>query len=353
MTGRVLHVLASNDRRGAEVFAVDLAGALAPLRWQPTIVSLAASSSSATVAAEPISDGHWRRSLRPLRRLAKDHDVVIAHGSTALPACAIACAGVAPFVYRSIGDPAYWSASGLKRRQTTALLGRAQAVVTLFPSASETLRSRGIRSHLATIPNAVDAAAFPPVDAAQRTESRRRLGLPLEAPIVVYLGALSGEKRPDRAVELGRRRPGLHVLIVGDGPLRPRLEDEASGLPNVSVLGPTTTPREVLAAADVVVIPSDTEGIPGVAIEAGLTGVPVVASDVGGISSVVLDGETGYLVPAGDDDALATAVDRALEGWDRLEIAARGHCLEHFDLDAVARQWADVLSAAARPRTGT
>lgn len=353
MNGRVLHVLASNDRRGAEVFAVDLARALDALGWAPTIVSLTASRSTATVTAEPIGDGHWRTSLRALRRQAKQHDVVIAHGSTALPACAIACAGAAPFVYRSIGDPSYWSSSGLKGWQTTTLLNRAHTVVALFPAAAETLRSRGVRAELATIPNAVDASAFLLVDEDRRQAARARLGLPAKGPLLVYLGALSREKRPDRAVALGRRRPDLHVAVVGDGPLHGAIEAEAAGVDNVSVLGPTSTPNEALAAADVVIIPSDTEGIPAVAIEAGLSGVPVVASDVGGLSSAVRDDETGYLVPPGDDVAFEAAVDRALSARDRLGRTARDHCLDRFDLDAVARQWAAVIAAAARPTTGT
>lgn len=353
MSGRVLHVLASDARRGAEVFAVDIAAALDALGWAPTVVSLTASGSTATVDAEVIGDGHWRRSLRALRRRARAHDVVIAHGSTALPACAIACAGVAPFVYRSIGDPAYWSASKLKRWQTTTLLNRADTVVALFPGAVETLRTRGLTARLVTIPNAVDASMFSMVDEDGRRAARAALGLPLEQHVVLYLGAMSQEKRPERAVALAGRRPELHVAIVGDGPLREQIETSTTGMANISVLGPTSRPHQALAAADVLIIPSETEGIPAVAIEAGLAGIPVVASDVGGLSSVVLDDETGYLVSPGDDAALEAGVDRALAARARLGRAAREHCLDRFDLDAVARQWAEVIASAARPRTGT
>ncbi len=344
----MLHVLASNDRRGAEVFAIDLATALEQLGWESTVVSLTRSTSTATVPAEPLGAGRWWRSLGPLRQQAKTHDVVIAHGSTALPACAIACAGITPFVYRSIGDPAYWSSSGLKRRQTTLLLNRADTVVALFPSAANTLRTRGVTSEIATIPNAVDAAAFPMIDEFGRRTARAELGLPSDASVVLFLGALSLEKRPERALTLARARPELHVVVVGDGPMRDQLGDEAAGLANVSVLGPTSTPHQALAAADVLIVPSDTEGVPAVAIEAGLSGLPVVASDVGGLASVIEQGETGWLVTPGDDDELMAAADKAIVAGQSVGLAARRRCLERFDIGPVAVQWAGVITRSAR-----
>jgi glycosyltransferase involved in cell wall biosynthesis len=350
---RVLHVLASNDRRGAEVFAVDLAAALAPLGWESTVVSVSSSSSEATVPAQPLGEALRISVLWRLRKAAQQHDVVIAHGSSSLKACAFACAGAAPFVYRSIGDPAYWSADGVRRRLTTWLLNRSKTVVALFPGAVDELRSRGVRAALEVIPNAVPAERFPSVTPAARDAARRDLGLDPGATVVLYLGALSSEKRPERALDLAERRPGLSVLVVGDGPLRSALDERARRLPNVRVLGPTTEPQRVLHTADVVVVPSDTEGIPAVAVEAGLSGLPVVASDVGGLSTLVDHGTTGLLVPARDDEAFVEAVDAALADRAAMGRAARERCLQHFDIDPVARRWAEVISAAARPTTGT
>lgn len=105
----------------------------------------------------------------------------------------------------------------------------------------------------------------------------------------------------------------------------------------------------MIAASDVVVIPSRTEGIPAVAIEAGLSGVPVVATDVGGVSSAVLDGVTGVLVDppviAGDGfvSSLGMALRTALADRESLGSAGRGRCLEHFTMDRVAQQWAALI----------
>lgn len=352
MRHRVLHVLASNDRRGAEVFAVDLARELDGLGWESTLVSLSRSGSSATVPARTLGEGRARQ-LLPLRREAGEHDVVIAHGSTSLPACAIACAGTTPFVYRSIGDPSYWSPTGPKRLRTKVLLDRAHAVVALFDGAAQALRSRGIRSDVRVIPNAVRAEHFPAITADDRGRARAELAISPTATVALYLGALSREKRPERVLALARTRPDFTVLVVGDGAMRPTLTASAAGLANVEVRGPTETPSRYLAAADVVILPSDTEGMPAVAIEAGLSGLPVVASDVGGLSAVIDDGHTGLLVPAGDDAALAAAVGTALQRRREIGDAARARCLQRFDIEPVARQWAEVMARAVTPTTGT
>ncbi|MGK2928788.1 MAG: glycosyltransferase, partial [Acidimicrobiales bacterium] len=230
---KVLHVLASNDRRGAEVFAVDLAHHLDVLGVVSTVVAVAASTSTAIVDARPLGTGLNRHVLRKLRAMARDHDVVIAHGSTSLPACAMACLGTSPFVYRSIGDPAYWSSAGLRRFQTGLLLSRAHTVIALWAGAAFTLEQRGIpRDCLAVIPNAVSADSFPAIEPGERARARAGLGLTGVGPAVLYLGSLSPEKCPQRAVQLGLRRPDLQVLIVGDGPLREQVERESATADN-------------------------------------------------------------------------------------------------------------------------
>jgi glycosyltransferase involved in cell wall biosynthesis len=102
-------------------------------------------------------------------------------------------------------------------------------------------------------------------------------------------------------------------------------------------------PGDALAAADVVVSCSRTEGMPGVLIEAGLSARPAVATDVGGVGEIVRDGETGLLVRPGDVDALTAAIGRALAERDRLGAAARARCLAHFEIGPVADGWADLL----------
>jgi glycosyltransferase involved in cell wall biosynthesis len=85
--------------------------------------------------------------------------------------------------------------------------------------------------------------------------------------------------------------------------------------------------------------------MPGVLIEAGLRGLPTVATDVGYVRDVVHDGVTGVIVPSDDAQALALGIERALADHARLGAAARGHCIQRFGIDVIAEQWDALLTA--------
>jgi glycosyltransferase involved in cell wall biosynthesis len=93
--------------------------------------------------------------------------------------------------------------------------------------------------------------------------------------------------------------------------------------------------------------------MPGVLIEAGLSTRPAVAFDVGAVSEVVVDGESGALVPAGDVAALAAATQRVLADAGRMGVAARDHCLAHFEIGVVGARWADLVAELAAERAVT
>jgi len=104
----------------------------------------------------------------------------------------------------------------------------------------------------------------------------------------------------------------------------------------------------LIGAADVVVLPSYTEGLPNVALEASAAGVPVVATAVGGTPEAVADGETGLLVPPGNPAALAERVNRLLsEPATRAEFGANGRerMRAQFTFDAQARAYLELLNA--------
>jgi glycosyltransferase involved in cell wall biosynthesis len=113
---------------------------------------------------------------------------------------------------------------------------------------------------------------------------------------------------------------------------------------------------DVLTAADAVLLTSDSEGLPGVLIEAGLVGLPAVATDVGWVSEVVIDDVTGRLVPAGRADQVAAALDNVLADAGRMGEAAHRHCIESFEMQRVVDRWERLLDgvlAAVRMTSGT
>jgi len=167
--------------------------------------------------------------------------------------------------------------------------------------------------------------------------------LPWSPPRIVCVGRLVPEKGFDLALRalarLAPRFPALRLTLVGDGPERPRLEalTRALGLDGaVTLLGwlPPARVPAVMNEATLVVVPSRWEGLPGVAIQAAQMARPVVATRVGGIPEIVLDGHTGVLVDQDDTAALAAAIAVLLERPRRaaeMGQAARRHARAAFD----------------------
>jgi glycosyltransferase involved in cell wall biosynthesis len=119
------------------------------------------------------------------------------------------------------------------------------------------------------------------------------------AIICTFVGRLSPIKRCDRIVELASLKQvqevGLHFLIIGDGELRSKLEESSSGLP-ITFLGWQSNSEDWLGISDIALLLSDNEAVPLAMIEAGLAGLPVIATNIGSMSDVVFDGVNGFLV---------------------------------------------------------
>lgn len=350
MAADVLQVITSTDRRGAEVSAVELGRALGRRGRAVRTVALAPGDAGGALEVPTLgSSALGPRALRSLRAETRAARLVIAHGSKTLPACAIATFGSGvPFVYRNIGDPAYWGRDPLRRFRSAMFLRRARAVVALTPATARqlTARFRVAPAKLRVIANAVDADAFPVVDRDRRHEARAQFGLPREGQVAVYLGALTPEKQVDLAIGAVAALPGVHLLIAGDGPERAALEATAAeqALGRVHFVGATDDSARVLSAGDIVVLPSRTEGLPVTLIEAGMSGLPVVATDVGFVQEIVVDRETGFLVPSGDLAALVDGIAKALEDPSGVGQAARARCIAHFELRRVAQAWDELIT---------
>jgi glycosyltransferase involved in cell wall biosynthesis len=367
---KVLQVITDPERRGAQVFATDLGAALVRQGHTVTTVALGPAANADGVAPPARLDvpvlGRRRRSIQTARRLrarAADHDVVVAHGSTTLPMCALALAGRStPFVYRQISDSLFWAPDRRRRARVRLALRRAARVVALAPGAADVLVDRfGVdRAHVRVVPNGVPVDGFGPADNDARRRARSDLGLPPDARVVLCASALVPEKGVDRviaALSSGAALAPAVLLVAGDGPERAALEAQAERLlpKRARFAGVLAAPAQAYAAADVVVLASrGGDSMPATLIEAGLCGLPVVATPVGAIGEVVTDDVTGVLVPNDDEGtALARALSRLLvdpAGRHRLGAAARDRCLARFSIDVVADQWAAVLAEATSRR---
>jgi glycosyltransferase involved in cell wall biosynthesis len=188
------------------------------------------------------------------------------------------------------------------------------------------------------------------------SEFRPRAGsAPSGDATLIFVGALTPQKQPDRFVEVVRRLRSegraFRALIVGDGPLAPMLATMAPA-EGIELLGPRSDVPELLRRSDLLVFPSrPPEGIPGILIEAGLSGLATVSTPVPGATTVIRDGQTGVIV---NDSvtAMASAVGRLLDDSARraaMGAAARRRCETNFTLDQMAQRWRDALQPLLEP----
>ena len=203
----------------------------------------------------------------------------------------------------------------------------ADGIVAVSAGYAERLRLRGIKGSIAVVQNAIDAERMAPF--VSNGAKRQELGFKGEDILVATAGRLSPEKAQGDLISafaaIQAQYPQAHLLLAGDGPSRSELEEQVrgTGLKNVHFLGFRRDMDAIMCAVDIFVLPSRTEGLPNVALEAFAARKPVVATRVGGVPEVVDEGVSGYLVPPGRPDLLAGAVIKALENPELLRDMGR------------------------------
>lgn len=195
---------------------------------------------------------------------------------------------------------------------------------------------------LRVIHNGIDLERFRRVEAGMGSRVRDSLNIPRTSSVIAIVGRMypvKGHRSMLRMMtRIAKACPAALLLVVGDGPERPSCEAivEQLGLrKHVRFLGHRTDVPDLLAASDLVVMPSQTEGLGLAAVEALAAGTPVVAFDAGGLGEVVTDGADGRLIKPGDEDAFVEAVVALLT--DRHVLNACGErgalAAERFSLD--------------------
>jgi glycosyltransferase involved in cell wall biosynthesis len=249
-----------------------------------------------------------------LVRLVRRADVVHAHASKAgfLTRLAAALTGHRSRTVFSPHAWSFWSATGGRRRFYAELERASARWCRWIVAVSFAERDAGLRTGVGTpeqyrvIQNGIDLQRFD--------------GAPEPVPgRVLFVGRLAPQKRPDVAVrafvEVLQRHPQARLDVAADGPLRDDVAELVAtlGAGNaVRLLGRRDDVPGLLAQAQCTLLTSDYEGLPLAVLESMAAGVPAVATSVGGVPELVVDGITGLLVPPGDPHAAAAALDRLL-----------------------------------------
>jgi glycosyltransferase involved in cell wall biosynthesis len=364
---RLVHLTASPFFGGPERQMLGLARAL-PAEYEVAFVSFAEGG-----RCEPFLD-HVRRAGFTGLRLAHDTpnlpaahreltdflrdfgaDVLLCHGYKANLVGRLAArkAGV-PVVAVARG----WTGQDFRVRCYDRLdrlfLHRFDRVVAVSEGMARAVRAAGVPAHkVRVIRNSARADAFRDPDPAVRRRMEKLFPRPGER-LILSAHRLTPDKGTHVLIEAARQvvtaDPGARFAVCGDGASRPELERQVrdAGLAEVFVFaGFRTDLDEWMPNADLFVLPSFNEGLPNVVLEACACGVPVVATAVFGTPEVLHDGRNGFLVPAGDADALADRIARLLADPERrraMGAAGRELVRERFTFEAQARAYQELFT---------
>lgn len=298
-----------------------------------------------------------------LARLLRRERVDVLHTHTALAANVLSrvagrLAGAAVVSHIHIEN--YFRANRIARAAHTALdngtVRLAARVLAVSGSTRDTLLEQGYPSHLVeVVHNGIDVA----------TQARRRgdglraeLGVPDGVTLLGEIGRLCDVKGQRELIEAVALVPDVNVVLVGDdleqgGAYRTKLAElarERNVEDRVHLLGYRADAGELLDQFDILVLPSWIEGLPGVVLEAMAHAKPVIATPVGGTPELVVDGETGVLVPPRDPAALADAITALIADPERaraLGLAGRERAEREFSETAMTARVLEVYDAVA------
>ena len=304
--------------------------------------------------------------VRELLRNSNDYDVVHCHGS--LSAALIARRCPVPVVY-SEHDPSPWRCRYrswyeravrklIYKMVNGAAFRLADRVVTNFPEQVPDIeRLCAASGTVSLIRNGTDVDIFTP---RRGVLSRIRQEYGFER-YCLFVGSLTARKSPDLLLSAVAESGSLPCVFAGDGPMQRKLARQAAQLgisDRVAFLGnvPPAELGQIYAEADMLALPSVSEGAPLVVLEAMACGIPVLATNIAGLPSMVKDWETGFLVKPGDVGQLAMAI-RFLAGDDdlrrRMGANGRRKALSEFPWPLVATDYVRLYEiVSSRPASG-
>ncbi|HEY3443682.1 MAG TPA: glycosyltransferase [Paludibaculum sp.] len=364
---RVLEILATLKRAGAERMAVSLANKLNADRFETGVVSLfdafpGGLEPELEMAGVPLwhlgkRPGLDLRMIRRLRRVIREfaphvihtHSYVLRYSLPATP-------GMRPaaMVHTVHNLAAREATDFVGRLLHKWAFGRAVATVAVGEEVRRSYQEWYGAEPAATIRNGIDTASF--LRPRARQQWRAAHGFGDSDFLVVSVGRLDPQKNPlaliDAFAAAFRNDVSAQLLMAGDGSLRGSAVQQASELgvaARVHFLGTQADVAEMLVAGDVFALASDWEGTPLAVMEAMAAGLPVVARAVGGVPELVLDGETGLLTPAGAQAAFAEALARM--GAQPEMRAAMGNAArvrsEMFSVDKMVAEYAALFERLA------
>lgn len=351
---RILEVITPSNIGGAEVYLANLCAYLPGLGAKIRLFCPSGREFARFAADRGLDTVSWRThgkvdplSLLNLTKLIRRDkiDVVHTHLSTASLIGSLAA--------RMTGRPSVAHVHGLN---TATCFRHATAIVAVSDAVKSHLCGQGIdERRVQVVHNGIDLSRFKPTD---MDNARTSLGLPVGIPLFGVLGRLSIEKGQRTALDamalLTRNLPDAVLLLVGRGDDEAHLRERAESLgvaKNVVFAGFQPDVRQYLCACDAAIVPSTREGLGLAALEAMALQRPVIASAVGGLIEIVVDGQTGLTVPPDDPERLANAMaalagDRSIR--EMMGSAGRARVERYFDFRKQSQMLLEVIRSRVK-----
>lgn len=234
-------------------------------------------------------------------------DIILCNGSRTLKYAAVVkrffTSIKSKWIYRVIDSAFYWNSRSITQIYYRHFVIPAMdgAVGVSQKSLDEMIQHYSFKKAFVCIPRAVDIDYFE--NYIPEADARQNFGIPKDAFVFLFLGNFTMQKRPDRFIDIINSvkefLPNVHGLMVGDGPLMSAVNDQISSLSledNITCVGYKKDVRPWIAISDVLLLTSDTEGMPGVVLESAVMKVPSISGNVGGVEEFIENAINGYII---------------------------------------------------------
>ncbi len=355
---KILHLIQKPQNRGAEMFTCQLSNHLVELGHEVKIVALfegeaalpfheAITSLNASSNNRFFDIAAWKRLAGIIKEF--NPDIIQANAGDTLKYAVfskIFFGWKNPIISRNASEVGRYLKSSIQKSLNSFFYKNAAHVISVS-QASE----KDILNHFSFLSGKTEVI---PVGLETISKIEEISLKPEGLKHIVHVGGFSFEKNHSGLLkifcEVLNLNPGVHLHLVGDGPLKSKIEEEINklGLTNfITFYGFVNNPLSYIKAADILVLPSIIEGLPGVLLEAMFCKTPVIAYNVGGISEIV-SSQTGSLIEKGDEAGFVKAVLETLENPNsgKIEAAHRMVVKEHMNKE-IALRFVEVYEAVA------